>query len=187
MQNDVLDNNNLVVNNETDGRRKPSQCHEIETLSEQLHRDKRDEHRYGYHESRHDSRAPVPQEKPNDERRQKQSDNNGIADTGNGLLHDIGLVVERPDLDAGRKAWTYGIHLPVHFVGNFNGVAVRLTVDAEQHGRLAIRCDNGVDGGNSRSYSPDITYSYRNIIDSLDDNTTDFLGTVNLPGHETEK
>src|SRR5206468_11720528 len=106
IQNDVLDNTNLVVNTETDGRRKPSQCHEIATLSEQLHRDKRDEHRYVYHESRHDSRAPVPQEKPDDERRQKQSDYDGIADTGNGLLHDIGLVVEGPDLDAGRQAWT---------------------------------------------------------------------------------
>src|SRR5206468_12216803 len=107
-QTTVLDNNNLIVNNDTDDCRKPTQCHEIETLAEQLHRDKRDEHRYGYHESRHHSRAPVPQEKPHEERRQKQSDYDGIADTGNGLLHDIGLVVEGPDLDDGRQAWTKG-------------------------------------------------------------------------------
>src|SRR5262245_21199696 len=131
MQDDVFNDNDFVVDDKPDCRRESSQGHEVKTLAQELHRDKRDHYGYWYDEAGHDRGTPIAQEQPYDQSGEQQTDDDGIADARNGFRHDIGLIVKRPNLDTGRKTWSYGVHFLVNFVRDLNSIAIRLAIDAQ--------------------------------------------------------
>jgi hypothetical protein len=64
-----------------------------------------------------------------DDTRQHQADENGVADAQNALSHQFGLVVEGLDVHSGRKFGLQESHFCRHSVGDRNGVTRRLTRD----------------------------------------------------------
>ena len=187
VQDDILDNNDLVVDDQTNSRSKTSQGHEVETLTGELHCDKRDEHRNGHDESRHDRCAPIAQKEPNDQSGEKQSNDNSVAHAGDGFLDDVGLIVERMNLNTGRQAGTYSLHLGVNFIGNLNRVAIRLAADAEQHRGLAVRAYGSVNRSYCRRYRSYIPNPNRYVVDGLDHHAADFFRCMDLRIDEPEE
>ena len=48
----------------------------------------------------------------------------------------------------------------MYFIGDLNGIAVRLAVDIDQHRGLPIRGDNGVKRADSRLYGCNVAYPH---------------------------
>ena len=88
------------------------------------------------HQARHQRRAPIAQEQPDDEPGEEQPDDDRVAHAADRFPDDVGLIVKNVQLDAGGKRRPNAFDFLVHFVGHFHGVAVRLAVDADQHRRL---------------------------------------------------
>ncbi len=103
MQHDVLDDDDLVVDDEADRRGESAERHEVEALTEELHRDERHHHRHRDDEPGHHRRAPVAEEEPDDESRQDEADDDRVANAADRRHDDVGLVVEQIELDPGRK------------------------------------------------------------------------------------
>ncbi len=100
---------------------------------------------------------------------------------------DVRLVVERPHFDACGKRRPDGGHLLMHEVGDLHGVAVGLSIDAQEHRRLSVRADSGIDrldGGCDRA---DVLDTNGHVVDRLDDDVPDVLRAVHLTGDESEK
>src|SRR5262249_5688432 len=130
MQDDVLNNNDLVVNDKPDCRRESAQGHEVKTLAQDLHRNKRDHHRHGDDEARHNRGTPIAKEQPYDQCSEQETYDDRIAHARNRFRYDTGLVVERTHLHTRRKTWTNGGHFLVNLISDLNSVAVRLAIDA---------------------------------------------------------
>ena len=59
-------------------------------------------------------------------------------------------------MNSRREGLANALDLGVNFIGNGDGVAVGLTIDAEQNGGLSVGGDNGVHGLDGRSHRCDI-------------------------------
>ena len=177
MQHDVLDDHDGVVDHQPACRREAAQGHHVEALAQDLHGDEGHEDGHGNHQTGHQRRAPIPQEEPDDEPGEQQSNDDRVAHAADRFPDDVGLVVEnvadrRPPGRVERRA----LDFLMNFVGDFHRVAVRLPVDADQHGGLAIRGDHRVDRRRRRRYGPDIPDANRNVVHVLDDDVADLVG-----------
>jgi hypothetical protein len=60
VERNVFNDDNLVVDYESNRRSKAAQRHEVKTLAEDFHRDESDNHGHRDNEAGHDRRSPVP-------------------------------------------------------------------------------------------------------------------------------
>ena len=129
----------------------------------------------GNDQARHQRRAQVPQEQPDDEAGEQKSDDDGVAHAADRLPHDVGLIVKDVQLDAGGKLGPERFDFLVDHVGDLHRVAVRLAVDAEQHGGLSVRGDHRVVRRRRSRHGADVADSHRHVVHVLDDDVADLV------------
>ena len=134
---DVLDDDDRVVDHEADRGREAAERHQVEALAHHAQRDEGDRERRRNHQAGDERRAPVAQEQHHDERRQHEADQHGVAHARDRIVDEVRLVVERLQIDALRQLLADRLDLGVDRVRDRDGVAVRLTEDVQEHGRLA--------------------------------------------------
>src|SRR2546429_384677 len=136
---------------------KPGRGNEMEGGPRERGKEEGEERGGGNKGARHKRCAPVTQKQNEDNGRKQESQEHCITNTGDGLVNDGGLIVERLDAHAGGKRGANLFDLSVNFVSDIKRIAVRLTMHAKQDGGLAVGRDHGVDRRNRRRNVRDTT------------------------------
>ena len=89
-------------------------------------------------------------------RGEDEPDEDGIANAGDAVAHEMGLVVEGRDGDAGGQIGAELGDGGGDFVGDGDGVRVGLLEDVEEDGGLAVGGNDGVDGLRGRDDLSDV-------------------------------
>ena len=89
MDNDVLNDDDGVIDDETDGSGEAAERHQVEALADGPKEQDGDGDRYGNDETGDQRGAPVAQEEKQDEAGQHQADEDGVAHTGDTLVHQL--------------------------------------------------------------------------------------------------
>src|SRR6266478_10198354 len=181
MQDDVFDHDNSIVNHQTHGGGEPTQGHQVEALSHQFQGYECDRNRDRNYQPGHDGRSPVAKKNDEDDRRENETDQDGVSNARDGLMDDQRLVIERLDLDATRKSLLNSRDFRVYFVGDLHRVAVRLPIDVNEKRWFAVCRHDGVDrlyGRSDGCYISDVYWNSRRRC--LDHYTGNLLGVANL-------
>ena len=112
VQDDVLDDHDGVVDHQAAGGRETAERHHVEALPQQLHGDKGDEERDRNDHAGHQRGAPVAQEHPDDDAREDQSDDDGVANAGDRIADDVGLVIEDVEVDSAGQGAAEAFEFP---------------------------------------------------------------------------
>ena len=86
----------------------------------------------------------MQEEKENDAC-QNETDEDGVADAGDRFADELRLIVEEFQTHARRKLALQRCHLRSDGIGYLNGIRGDLLGDVEQHRRLAVGGDAGID------------------------------------------
>src|SRR6266478_3401956 len=187
MQNYVFQNDDGVVNHQTDGGGQPAQGHQIKTLAERLQRDTGDQKRCGNNQAGDDRSAPIAQKQNQNRDGKKNADKNSVANAGNGIAHDGGLIVKRFQMHARRKAGTERLNLLVNFIGDRERVAVGLAIHVDKHGVFPVGGDHGIDGSNGTRDGSNIAHANGNPGGGrLDDDLAEFVRRLNPAADQAE-
>ena len=91
------------------------------------------------------------------------------------------------NLDPGRQRFAQALDFRVHFVRHLHGVAGRLPVDAEQHGRLSVRRHHRIKRTNRGLHFRDVAHPHRHAgRGCLDDGRGNLLRIAHLPADQPE-
>ncbi len=187
MQDDVLDDDDGVVDDEADGGGETAERHEIEALAEQPHEEHGDRDRDRNDEARDDRRTPVAQEEEENHAGENEADEDGIAHAGDALAHQLRLVVKGLEVDARGKLLAQLIELGGDPIGNSDRVAGGLARNVEQHRRLSVGRDHGVDGHGRALDLRDIADAHRSAVGGgLDDEVAQAVEVMHLAAHQRE-
>ena len=124
---------------------------------------------------------------PDDESGEEKADDDRVAHAADGCLDDVRLIVEDGQLHAGGDNRAQAFDFLMNFVGYLDRVAVRLAIDAEQHGRLSVRGDHGIVRRRRSRNGADIANANRHVVHVLDDDVADLLGRLNLRRDESQE
>ena len=83
-----------VVNDQSNGRRQAAQCHEIKALVQYAKDDEGNGDGGWDNQARHYGGAPVAQEQNKNGGGENKADEDGVAHAGDGIIDQIGLIVE---------------------------------------------------------------------------------------------
>src|ERR1700733_569379 len=161
MHHDVFDYDDGVVNHEPDGSGEATERHEIKALSDEPKDEHGDRHGDGNYHAGNQRGTPVAQEEIKDDAGEEQADEDCVAYAGNAFAHDLGLVVEGLEDYAAREARAQLLNGCRDVVGYLYGVAGRLTRDVEQHGRVTVCRNIGVDRQGRLDYFGEIADAHR--------------------------
>src|ERR1019366_5195765 len=146
MQDDVLDHHDGIVDDQAHGGSEATEGHQVEALAEKFQGNESDGNRDRNYQTRDNRSAPVAQEDDENDGSEDQPDQNRVAHARDRLMDNLRLVIEGLHGDAAGKGCANAIDFGVDFVRHLDGVALRLAVDINEEGRLAVRGDDGVDG-----------------------------------------
>ena len=187
MDDDVFNDDDGIVDDETDGGGEPAEGHEVEGLADDP--EKEDCNGYGYRndEAGDDGGGPVAEEEEEDDAGEDEADEDGIADAGDGFADELGLIVEGYEADAGREFGLKFGDLDGNGVGDLNGVGGGLAGDVEQDGGLAVGGDAGVDGEGGGLDGGDVGDADGSTTGGgLDDEIGELAGVVGLGTDEAK-
>ena len=138
---DVFDHHHRVVDDQADRCREPTERHDVEGLPEDVEQHHRSAQRRGHHEQRDQRDAQLAQKHQQHHGRQCRSHQDRIAHARRRREHQRALVVplRQPDI-ARQLVATFG-QGPFHILDDLDAVAVRLLIDHQQHGVLAVGVD----------------------------------------------
>ena len=184
---DVLNHDDGIVDDQADSGRQATQGHQVETLAQQPQPDKSDRDGSGNDQPGDQRRAPVAQKEHHDGGGEQQSDQDRVAHAADGCVDDLRLIVERLQRHAGRQRSPQGLDLGVHFLRDYDRVAVRLAVDVQEHGWFAVRGHDGVNRLGGKDHRGDIADAHRQVgRGGLDHDVADLLRRARLPAHQAE-
>ena len=146
MEDDVFDDHDGVVDDETDGGCETTEGHQVEALAGDIEEDEGDQYGDGYDEAGDERGTPVAQEDDDDDGGEDDADQDGVAHAGDAVADQLRLVVEGLEVDAGRKVGLEAHDLGGDLIGDLDGVAGGLAGDVQQDGGLAVGANHGVDG-----------------------------------------
>ena len=182
MQHDVLHHHDGIVDHQADRRGQSAQRHQVEALAQHPQRDEGDRTVAGITSP---ATSEVPQSRRNSTM-MSDARTRPIRIASRTLViespDDLRLIVERLELDAGRQASGGCVDLGVHRVGDRHRIAVRLAVDVQQHGRLAVGRHDRVHrlhGRRDRARHRRCAPARRRR--GLDDDLSELRGVVHLP------
>ena len=131
--------------------------------------------------------APIAQEQHQNDGGQKQSDQDSVAHALDGLLHQIGLIVERCQRDAFGKRFANAVDLGMNLVGHLDRIAFRLAIDIQQNGRISIGLHDGIDRFYGRLHRSEIADAHGNAGRSgFHDDIGDLGCVVYLAAHQAQ-
>ncbi len=149
MEDDVFDDNDGVVDDETNGRGEAAEGHEVEALADGPERKDGDGDGDGDDETRDEGGAPATQEEEEDDACEDEADEDGVAHAADAVANDFRLVVVGLEVHAARE---FGLELRDgggDIICDGDGVAAGLASDVEQDRRLTVSSDGGVNGQGS--------------------------------------
>ncbi len=103
MDDDVFDDDDGVVDDEADGGGETTERHQVEGLSDEPEEEDGDGDGDGNDEAGDERAGPVAQEEEEDDAGEDEADEDGVADAGDGLANELGLIVEGGEMHAGRE------------------------------------------------------------------------------------
>jgi hypothetical protein len=89
MGNDIFDNHDCIVDDQTNCGGETAEGHQIEALANGPHEEDGDGDGYRNDQPRDQRRRPVAQEKEQDHARQKKPNKNRVADAANAFAHEF--------------------------------------------------------------------------------------------------
>jgi len=95
VQDDVLDDHDGIIDDQTDGGCETAEGHQVEALAGEFEEDEGDQYGDGNDEAGHERRAPVAQKDDDDDGRQDDADEDGVAHAGDAVADQLRLIVER--------------------------------------------------------------------------------------------
>ena len=187
VQNNIFHHHNRIVDDETHRGCETPEGHQVEALPERPQHDERDRDGGGDYESGNEGTAPVPQKQNENNCRQNEADNNGVAHTGNRVFDQFGLVIKRLQLHARGQGFTDEIQFGVHGGCDGHGIAVGLAKEIQQHGGFAVRGHDGIDRLNRGSHLRYISHAHGNACRcGLDHDIGNFFGSARLPADQRQ-
>ena len=156
VEGDVFDDDDGVIDDEADSGSESAEGHEVKALADGPEHNKCNSNGYRNDEAGDEGGSPVAQEEDDDDRGEDESDEDGIADAGDAVANEMGLVVEGGDGDAGGQIGAELGDGGGDFVGDGDGVRVGLLEDVEEDGGLAVGGNDGVDGLRGRDDLSDV-------------------------------
>ena len=93
MPGNVLDNNDRIVDDETDGDRQTTERHQVQCLADPMHEEERNGQSRGQGEGRDERGSPTTQERQQDQDAEDAADDDGIADVFDRVINEAGLIV----------------------------------------------------------------------------------------------
>jgi hypothetical protein len=123
---DGFDDNDRVVDHQSDRGGDSAECHQVETQAEQLHRQDREEHRDG-NDGRGDERAaPVLEKQIENGCRKNQAERDRFPDPLQRRPYQQRLIVEGAQRHVGGKLLLHAGKLLLHLVGDLDRARIRL-------------------------------------------------------------
>ena len=133
---DVFDHHDGVVDHKPDGCGQAPERHQVEALpDEPQHQDR---HGDGDRDdkTRDQRRGPIAEEEEENDAGENETDEDRVAHAGNGIAHQLRLIVEGLEPDARRKLLPQLGHLGCDGIGHSDSVARRLPRDIDAAPRL---------------------------------------------------
>ena len=138
---DAFDDDDRVVDDDSDRQHEGEQCREIDRKAEGRHGGEGADERHRHGGRRNEHRAPVLQEDENDDQHQNgRLDQRAINFVDRGP-HEIRRVVGDAVDEALREALGELVHFRFHLVGDRNRVGVRQERDGDAGGRSAVEIE----------------------------------------------
>ena len=160
VQNDILKDHDGIVDDQTDGSGEAAQSHQVETLIGHFQHDEGSQQSDGYDQASYQRSSPIAEEQHENDGREQNADEYGIAHAGDGIVDDGGLVVKRLEMNAGRQRRGEFLNERVYFVGYIQGVAFGLAIDVEKNSGFTVGGHHGVDRGDRRPDCRDVSKTY---------------------------
>ena len=133
MHNDILDDNDGVVDNETDRRSEAAQRHQVETLPNDPEKENRNRDSDRYDQTGDQRRGPVTEKEKQDGARKQKPNQNRVAHTGDAVANEFGLIVKRLQMNSRWQSLTELLDLASDSLGYRNRIAGGLSGYVEQH------------------------------------------------------
>ncbi len=146
MENDVFDDDDGVIDNQTDRSGESTEGHQVEAFADDPKEEDGDGDCDRDDEAGDERRAPVAKEEKEDDAGEHKADEDGVTHTLDAFPHQRRLIVVGFEVDAGGKFGAKLIDLGAYRVCDGDSVAARLPCDVEQHGIFSVGRDAGVDG-----------------------------------------
>src|SRR5262249_17847203 len=140
---DVLHHDNGIVDDDADREHEPEQRKVVQRKAEYRHDEEGPDQRYRNGNDRNDGGAPGLQEQDHHQYDEDHRLQDGLADRADGLLNELGRVVDDRVLDARRKALRELIHGGDDAVRRRQRVRARPLEDREGHRGIAIEIGIG--------------------------------------------
>ncbi len=146
---DVLDHDDRIVDHNPDREHQAKQRQIVEREPEHRHEEKSADQRHRNRHDRNDGGAPGLQEQDDDQDDQDDRLDDGLGDGIDGLLDELGRVVDDGVFEACRKFLRELVHCGFDLLGRRQRVRARQLVDGERNRRVEIAVGVGrvVDGG----------------------------------------
>jgi hypothetical protein len=181
-----LHHDDRVVDHEADGGGDAPERHHVEAEPRELHRHQRDQHRHRDDNDGGRRHSPVLEEQVQDQHREDEPEENGVADAPDRVADEERLVVVVGGLEVGRQVPLEVMEDAPYPARDVQGAAVGLAADVEEHGGDALRSDDVEDGLGSTLDAGEVPDAHgvgshrghREVLDLLD--------AVDPPVHDRE-
>ncbi len=141
---DVLDHDDRVIDDDTDGQHQSEQRQRIERDADGTHHEKRTDQRDGYSDDRNDRRAPCLQKHDHHDHDEQNRLDQRLNDRVDRVLNEFRRIVDDRVPDTRGKICAQFFHLGLHRVGGRQRVRAGLLKQDERGRRLVVEV--GVDG-----------------------------------------
>ena len=159
----------------------------LKLLADDPEEEDSDGDRDGNDEAGDERAGPVAQEEEEDDAGEDEADEDGVADAGDGLADELGLVVERREMDAGGELGLEGGISSATALATWTVLDGGLARDVEQNRGCAVGRDRGVDGHGGGHDLGDVGYADGDSGGrGLDDERAELGGVVSLRADEAE-
>ncbi len=103
MENDVFDNYDRIVDDQPNRSGQTAERHQVEAFAEGADSDAGYGNGDGNDQAGDDGRSPIAQKEHENDGREDEADEDGVANTLDGSVDELRLIVERLNRYAGRK------------------------------------------------------------------------------------
>mmetsp|Transcript_6442 Transcript_6442/g.26470 ORF Transcript_6442/g.26470 Transcript_6442/m.26470 type:complete len:511 (+) Transcript_6442:729-2261(+) len=144
MSHDVLAHDDGVVDQQADAQAQRHHGHEIQREAEGMHRDEAGDHGDRQGQPGDDGGAPAVQEQEDDGHRQQRAFDQRVPETGQGLLDEVAVRIDQPQLDVPRQHLAQFGHRVLHRFAGGDDIGILLLEDVEADRRLAVDAGDAV-------------------------------------------
>jgi hypothetical protein len=178
----VLQHDDGVVDDDADGQRQRQQRHRVQRVVQIPHDRKGGDDRGGDRDRADQHRAEIPDEDPDDQRRQQRPEHEVLFQAVHRVFDVGGRFLDHVELQPWRKLAVDVGDLGHHAVHHLHGVGSGLPLDIQQDRRLALVVGEGAALGHAVLGVADVADADGHAVDVLDDDVVELLDLLD-PAH----